>query len=238
MSSVTHQAVVLPIDNLRRACLLPQCDPSSTHITSGHLTLGNKTSSTSARSGVNAGATALARYVPQVMTRPRVYRTLVPRGYRGTRTTVANMRALIRAGAKDFYVRQHAIDVLLTKGVPAKDYEAEIRTMFEWVQRHVRYTRDPFGVEVLHSARRMLELRAGDCDDMSIVLGALLEAIGHQVRIVLTGTDSSRPQLFTHVYIEAYCRGRWIALDATMPYPMGWAPRAPVKKVMHTGGRS
>lgn len=177
---------------------------------------------------------AQARYLREAMTAPCVRRALIPRGYRGTTTTVAKMRGLIREGARDFYVRQHAIDVLLASGVPAKDYAAEIRTLFEWVQRNVRYTRDPFGVELLHSARRMLELRAGDCDDMSVVLGALVEAIGHPVRIVLTGSNVARPSVFTHVYVEAYCRGRWIPLDATMPYPMGWAPHAPVKKVIHT----
>src|SRR5688500_10029527 len=133
---------------------------------------------------------ARRRYLPGAMTQPRLHRALIPRGNRGTHTTVAKMRGLIREGARDFYVRQHAIDVLLANGVPAKDYEAEIRSLFEWVQRNVRYTRDPFGVELLHSARRMIELRAGDCDDMSVVLGALVESVGHPVRIVLTGSNA------------------------------------------------
>jgi hypothetical protein len=156
----------------------------------------------------------------------------IPQGYPGTQRTAAHLRALIREGAKDFYVRQKAIDILLEKGVKAKDYVGEIRALFEWVQRNVRYTKDPFRLEVLHSARRLLELRAGDCDDMSILLGAMLEAIGHPVRLALAGPDPVRPRLFTHVYLEVYHRGRWIPLDATMPYPMGWEPRTIVKKVI------
>jgi hypothetical protein len=142
------------------------------------------------------------------------------------------LRALIREGAKDFYVRQKAIDILLEKGVKAKDYVGEIRALFEWVQRNIRYTKDPFRLEVLHSARRMLELRAGDCDDMSILLGAMLEAIGHPVRLALAGPDPLRPRLFTHVYLEVYYKGRWIPLDPTMPHPMGWAPRTTVRKII------
>jgi transglutaminase-like putative cysteine protease len=175
------------------------------------------------------------RYVAPAPTSPRSQFERIARGYRGTQTTVMRMRALIRAGAKDFYVRQHAIDILLAQAVRAKDYKGEIKALFEWVQQHVRYTKDPYAVEVLHTPRRMLELRAGDCDDMSMVLGALLESIGHPVRIVLTGSRPDRPRLFTHVYIEAFCRGRWIPLDATMPYPMGWEPRTPVKQVIRTG---
>lgn len=163
---------------------------------------------------------------------PQIYLGHIPKGYPGTQKTVAHMQNLIRAGAKDFHVRQKAIDILLVKGVKAKDYLGEIKALFEWVQSNIRYTKDPFRLEVLHSPQRMLELRAGDCDDMSILLGAMLEAIGHPVRLVLAGPDPLQPRLFTHVYLEAYLRGRWIPLDPTMPHAPGWAPRTLVKKIV------
>ena len=162
--------------------------------------------------------------------RPRVSITAIPRGYVGTLRTVEHVIGLIKGGAKDFFVRQTAIAIVRRRGVRPKDYLGEIKALFEWVQQHVRYTRDPVRVEVLHSARRMLQLRAGDCDDMSIVLGSMLEAIGHSVRLVLTGSNPLRRDKFTHIYIEVFYRGRWLPLDATMPYPMGWSPRAPVRK--------
>jgi hypothetical protein len=171
------------------------------------------------------------RYSMPPVTAPAIHLGHIPPGYAGTKKTVDEIQFLIRSGAKDFYVRQKAIDVLLECGVPQKDYLGEINAVFEWVQRNVRYTKDPFKVEVLHSARRMLELRAGDCDDMAILLGAMLEAIGHPVRLVLTGPTPQRPSLFTHIYVEAWCQGQWIPLDPTMPHPMGWAPRALVKQV-------
>lgn len=142
------------------------------------------------------------------------------------------MQALIRHGVKDFYVRQKAIDILFEKGVRPKDYLGEIKALFEWVQRNVRYTKDAFRLEILHTARRMLELRAGDCDDMSILLGAMLESIGHPVRLVIVGPDLLRPDLFTHVYLEVYHQGRWIPLDATMHHPMGWAPNVFNRRVI------
>jgi hypothetical protein len=174
----------------------------------------------------------MRRYIAPPLTPPKIYLGQIPKGYRGTKRTVEHIKVLIRAGAKDFYVRQKAIDILLERGVKPKDYLGEIKALFEWVQQNVRYTKDPFRVEVLHSARRMLQLRAGDCDDMSILLGAMLEAIGHPVRLVLVGPDSLRPRLFTHIYLEVSHTGRWIPLDPTMPYPMGWAPRGLVKEVI------
>lgn len=174
----------------------------------------------------------MRRYIAPPLRAPQIHLEQIPKGYRGTKTTVEHVNALIQAGAKDFYVRQKAIDILLERRVKPKDYLDEIKALFEWVQQNVRYTKDPFRVEVLHSAGRMLELRAGDCDDMTTLLGAMLEAIGHPVRLVLVGPDPLRPLLFSHIYLEAYYKGRWIPLDATMPYPMGWAPIGLVKKVI------
>jgi hypothetical protein len=172
------------------------------------------------------------RYLPPPPEPPRVDRRRIPSGLEGTRTTAAHVARLIRDGAGDFYVRQKAIDILMDRGVPAKDYLGEIDALFRWVQRHVRYTKDPFRIEVLHSARRMLELKAGDCDDMTIVLGALIKSVGHPVRIVLTGPDPLRPDLFSHIYLEARHHDQWIPLDATMPHGMGWSPRTPVRQVL------
>jgi hypothetical protein len=174
----------------------------------------------------------MRRYVPLRLEAPRIQRQQIPSGLAGTRLTAAHVGRLIREGAADFYVRQKAIDILLECGVPPKDYLGEINALFRWVQRHVRYTKDPFQVEVLHSPRRMLELRAGDCDDMTILLGSLVKSIGHPVRIVLTGPNARRPDLFSHIYLEAQCQGDWIPLDATMPFDMGWSPRAPVRLVL------
>lgn len=174
----------------------------------------------------------MSRYAPPPLSPPQVDFGFLPKGYLGTKTTLKHIQALIRAGVKDFYVRQKAIDILLKASVQSKDYLGEIKALFEWVRRNVRYTKDPFRVEMLHSARRLLELRAGDCDDMTIVLGSMLEAIGHPVRLVVTGPDPLRPKLFSHIYLEAFHQGRWIPLDATMPYPMGWEPKTAVKEIV------
>ncbi|HEU5409004.1 MAG TPA: transglutaminase-like domain-containing protein, partial [Nitrospira sp.] len=131
----------------------------------------------------------MQRYTLVPLSAPKISLGHIPTGWRGTQKTVEHVQSLIRSGAKDFYVRQKAIDILLESQVKPKDYLAEIKALFEWVQRHIRYTKDTFQVEVLHSARRMLELRAGDCDDMTILLGAMLEAIGHPVRLILSGPD-------------------------------------------------
>jgi hypothetical protein len=174
----------------------------------------------------------MRRYLPPTPSAPQIYLKGIPLGYPGTKETIKHIQALIRQGVKDFYVRQKAIDILIESGIQPKDYLGEINALFEWVQKSIRYTKDPFQLEVLHSARRILELRAGDCDDMTIVLGALLESVGHPIRIVITGPTPYRPDFFSHIYLEVFYKGNWIPLDATMHFPMGWAPRTFVKRVI------
>jgi transglutaminase-like putative cysteine protease len=162
---------------------------------------------------------------PQVVT-PRITLLRVPSGNRGTLATAGIIGQMIRDGAKDFLVRQKAIEIFRIAGVRPKDRFGEIRSLFEWVRRNIRYTRDIFRVELLHTARRMLELRAGDCDDMTILLGAMLMSTGHPVRLILAGFRKQKPHSYSHIYLEANLGGNWIALDATMERPMGWAPPA------------
>lgn len=155
---------------------------------------------------------------------PRIRVVRVPKGRRGALATASLMGDLMREGARDFYVRQRAIDVFRRAGVPAKDRLGEVVSLFDWVQRNVRYTRDIFQVELLHTPRRILELRAGDCDDMAILLGAMLLSTGHPVRLVLAGFRPSKPHLYSHVYLEALVGRRWLPLDPTVDQPAGWAP--------------
>src|SRR5262249_2987564 len=124
-----------------------------------------------------------------------------------------------------------AIQIFRQAQAPAKDRFAEACALFDWVKRNVRYTRDIFRVELLHTARRMLELKAGDCDDMTILLGSMLRSTGHPVRLVLVGFRPARPHLYSHIYPEVLVGTRWLALDATMKRPIGWAPPALWRRV-------
>jgi len=164
-----------------------------------------------------------------VIPRIRVYR--VPKGTAGTLVTARLIGGLIGEGAKDFYVRQKAIQIFRDHGVRPKDRAGEVLALFNWVRRNIRYTRDIFRTELLHSARRMLELRAGDCDDMSILLGAMLVSTGHPVRLILVGFRPNKPHAYSHIYPEVNVKGRWMAIDATMSRPIGWAPPAIWKRV-------
>jgi transglutaminase-like putative cysteine protease len=162
---------------------------------------------------------------------PRIKIVRVPKGPKGTIVSARLIANLIRQGARDFYVRQKAIQIFREAGAPPKDRFAEVCALFNWVRNNIRYTRDIFRVELLHTARRMLELRAGDCDDMTILLGAMLISTGHPVRLALAGFRPKKPRAYSHIYPEVSVKGKWIALDPTMDRPIGWASPALWKRI-------
>lgn len=144
----------------------------------------------------------------------------IPSGDLGTDATVSEMEKLIRDGVKEPLVRELAIG--LVRGIAPKDYMGEISRIFQWVQQNIRYTRDPVALELLQSARRLLQDRAGDCDDFTILTSALLQAIGHQTRIK---TIAVRPGEYHHVYPEVFVQGQWLPLDASHSLAIpGWQP--------------
>jgi transglutaminase-like putative cysteine protease len=163
--------------------------------------------------------------------RPRIRVCRVPTGKSGTLVTARMIADMIREGAKDFVVRQQAIRIFRDFCVPPKDRRGEVGALFRWVRKSIRYTRDIYRVELLHTPRRMLELRAGDCDDMTILLGSMLLATGYPVRLVLTGFRPQKPHAYSHIYLQVLVCGRWVALDATMDRPLGWEPPALWKRI-------
>lgn len=111
-----------------------------------------------------------------------------------------------------------AID--LVRSVPQYDDAAELQAIYSWVHSHIRFVKDPVGIEKLCPPQELLKLRAGDCDCISLLLGSLCLAIGYPARLVTVAANPNSPEDFSHVYVEVELpvgSGNWIALDAARP---------------------
>jgi transglutaminase-like putative cysteine protease len=97
-------------------------------------------------------------------------------------------------------------------GLAQKDFGGEARRLFEFVRDKIRYVKDIDGIETLHPAEWVLSIGAGDCDDKSILLSALLLSIGHTPRFVAV---AFAPDEFSHVWVQDYVSGGWVDLEAT-----------------------
>lgn len=148
-------------------------------------------------------------------------------GISGAVQTVRYIRRLIHQGRRDPYVRQVAMSIV--RSVPEKDYLGEITALGNFVRQKIRYVKDPHGVETLTEPRALLlKYRMGDCDDHVILLGALLQAIGHPVQLVIGGFAPSIEE-YTHIWLRTHIHGRgWIPMDpiAKNRPVIGWEPPA------------
>lgn len=159
-----------------------------------------------------------------MMLAPQPQLTAVRRSYapgvRGVAQTVRIMRQLVNDAKVSTSIRQAATSIVFLQ--PEKMPELEAAKLLEFVQAMIRYTPDIHDVETVSTAEKTLQGRVGDCDDQSVLLAALMEAIGIPTRFVVTGYDD--PQTLEHVYVEACIDGEWLAADPTEHGPLGWEP--------------
>lgn len=146
------------------------------------------------------------------------YRAPLLSGEAGTKQTVALMRKLIDHAVGDQSFVRFAKE--LVRGVLAYNDVGEASAVYEWVKRNIRYTKDPVTKETLYPPAELLKIRSGDCDDIAMLLGALMIALGYPARLVTISANASDPNEFSHVYLEAEVppgSGQWIAMDAARP---------------------
>lgn len=146
------------------------------------------------------------------------YHVPLMEGHAGTAQTIRLMRRLIDQSLNDPEFVRFAVD--LVRHIPAYDEFGEVTALFSWVQDHIRYTKDPVTKEKLYPPKELLKIRAGDCDDISMLLGALAIALGYPARLATVAADPVAPDEFSHVYTEVEVpagSGNWVALDAARP---------------------
>tara|TARA_Y100000004_G_scaffold56157_1_gene62563 strand:- start:706 stop:1413 length:708 start_codon:yes stop_codon:yes gene_type:complete len=134
---------------------------------------------------------------------------------------------LVEDGMRDEFVRKKAVQIVQAANVKGHDELGEIRAVVKWVQRHMVYRKDPFGVEFFHTARRLIKdieagESAGDCDDFVILGGALLGSLGYPVGALIV--DSNNDGVFNHVMLVTKTFGRtrefgdnWIPCELIYP---------------------
>lgn len=165
---------------------------------------------------------------------------------------VAKVHEQMVAGTKDPKIYKLARETLTKQDgsgnwvVKEKDHAGEVTALFNEVRKRVRYTWDPTDYDAFQTAVRTLELHAGDCDDMTSLLGALCRSVGHRVRsrIVQTKGSSTWNHIYPVVYVQGWANNRanpargtshasdWMSVDPSVNKPAGWeVPREMVLKM-------
>lgn len=146
-------------------------------------------------------------------------------GDSGIARTVRMMRGFVEGseGASHPLVRQTAVNIV--RGIDSHNKQGQITAVLDWVKQNIDF-RGEYN-ETLQTPVVTLQLGAGDCDDHSQLIVALLKTLGFKGRFCTVAADAEDPTQFTHVYAEVQDpdSGQWVPLDSTVAqsYP-GWRP--------------
>lgn len=167
--------------------------------------------------------------LPIISTPPNYQGTLgsISGGKAGTRQTLKIMSDIVKAWKVHPEIRNLAVSI--TSDIPGKDFPSEIAAIQGWVKRNIRYVQDVAGVETIQTPDVTLSLMAGDCDDQSIIVAALLESIGHPTRFRAIGFA---PNEMEHVFVETRLGSGWVSVETTEPVDIGWQPPGVVDSVV------
>jgi len=105
-----------------------------------------------------------------------------------------------------------------------KDGKCEIAAIWNFGVLNVRYVLDPDGFDLFCTVRETLEAGGGDCDDTTVLYGALLRALGFRMRARIVSVSGTH---WEHVYpVVGFPKERptqWLPLDATVQGAVpGW----------------
>lgn len=129
------------------------------------------------------------------------------------------MVKLVRASTVNFDVRNLALQIV--RDVKQKAWLDEVKAIHQYVRDNIRYVKDIRGVETIATPEQTMIMGQGDCDDKSILVASLLEAIGHPTRFVAVSMNNDD---FCHVLVETRLGDKWIPVETTEPVELGWYP--------------
>jgi hypothetical protein len=173
----------------------------------------------------SATSSKSAPYLVNQNTPLKSTRVQIGQGDRGISQTIRYMYGAVMGneGVASAEVRRQALTIV--QGVASRDQQGEIAAVLQWVKSNIAFRGE--WAETVQTPLVTLQLRAGDCDDQSTLMAALLGSLGYKTRFKTVAADPRAPYAFSHVYIEIFQRktGQWIALDSTVPQSFpGWQP--------------
>lgn len=135
----------------------------------------------------------------------------------------------VQISQQDPWVRALSLEVV--KGVPQHGdvgEDEELIRVFNFVKQNIEYRQDPRDYDFYPTAKRVMQLRAGDCDCHTVLVCGMLGNLGFLTGGKVVSPDGSN----WHIYPVAGIRTKAapsaiVPLDTTQPesYP-GWEPAA------------
>jgi 8-oxo-dGTP pyrophosphatase MutT (NUDIX family) len=141
---------------------------------------------------------------------------------------------------RDPRIATKAVEIIKAAGAQPREYTQQSAALLKWVQDELYYVNEPG--ERLQDPLYTMKVGYGDCDDLSIMLGALLESIRMPWKLVISGTTKSGKKIryvqgdkfpkskginWSHIYVTIGDRpfkpSKWDYAETTVRgVPLGW----------------
>ena len=146
------------------------------------------------------------------------------------------IREIVERYGRDTRISDLAVHILRSDGIKPRDYKGQAAALLRWVQTNIYYVNEP--CERLQAPLATIRMGYGDCDDMVILLMALLHSIHLPTKLVIAGKKGK--QLIRHIegdrllsgitWTHIYCMvgdnpftpKNWYFCEPTMVVPLGW----------------
>ena len=87
-------------------------------------------------------------------------------------------------------IRLRKLAASITSECPSGDKECQINKIYRYIVENYSYYSDPRSSEFIQTPSETMDVKGGDCEDLTILLSSLLENIGIKTYIVLTDSHA------------------------------------------------
>ena len=145
---------------------------------------------------------------------PKTQRRGQPLGAAGSQFSLEEVAKRATEGRNDPLIVAWARRTIFAAGNPS-DETGKARALLEGQRKKIFWVSDPVHSEHMQSARITLAVsEGGDCDDVTILLGAAMMAVG--LRCYVVGHAYNKAHDIQHVLLSVHCDGKWLYAEPSV----------------------
>lgn len=93
----------------------------------------------------------------------------------------------------------------------------KVERIANWVKANIRYQKEPKKLDIFVPPERLINIKAGDCEDFSVLLSSLAGVVGIPSKWKVI---SQNGKVWSHIYPLLKVDGSYKPVDLTIPLPL------------------
>jgi len=126
----------------------------------------------------------------------------------------AELRKMVSRYTGDLALKEFALKIIRDAGVAPKQEVEQALAIAEWVQENIYYVHE--GRETFQKPATTLRLLAGDCDDFTVLIAAMLGTVGIRNKLCILKINGRWAHIFPVAVVVQDGETHRLTLDATL----------------------